>query len=128
MSPSLLASITSVASSPIFFKIASSPLLNNLATYELSGEAFLRASRVSVNRCKISGLFFSWFIFSGSCLSGFLFCKSHWAISIRHPFPPIAPFPDDDRNSLRDRYGRRCRPHVRLSAEPRHRRSRGESP
>src|SRR5487761_2139646 len=46
--------MTSVASSPIFFRMASSPLLNSFATYELSGDASLRASMVAVSFCKIS--------------------------------------------------------------------------
>jgi len=56
--PPLPARITSVASSPIFFSMASSPLLNSLATYSSQATHFC-ALQVSVSLCKMSWLIFS---------------------------------------------------------------------
>src|SRR5512146_1993940 len=54
LSPSLAAMTVSVASSPIFFRIASSPLANSAATYDEAGSALLRDSIVCARRCRTS--------------------------------------------------------------------------
>src|SRR5439155_11592363 len=57
MRASLAAITVSVASSPIFFRIASSPLANSRATYEVAGSpplASLRASIRSARRFRVS--------------------------------------------------------------------------
>src|SRR5437899_9601237 len=56
----------SVASSPIFLIIASSPFANSVATYEVAGSAPRRAAIVAVRRCSTSS-----HVGRGACPAGF---------------------------------------------------------